>query len=311
MTLVLVHNNAHRNEAEARAARRTKTAMSDEHYWNLWRRRIQPFDLLTDGTPIVLQESWPGGGVISWLVHATNVHTATVADKRMAVQAIAQWANETPAWVRRVPYTRAKPADTKFVLYWQPKPIDRLDVPKHADLHVRRNGWLVTDDSTLKTWGVPLGRGIGAHAGQPSPVTASARRQGRRLDVAAKMAVEDRGMTVAKAWCKAQGWTAIQDVSATSSWDVEAVDSGGDIRHIEVKATTGQGVEVDVTKNEVNAARTHGSSHCLVVVRDIVLTVHGGRFRASGGAVVSFDPWLPTTRELTAQAYRWRPAVTR
>ncbi|MGI8528125.1 MAG: protein NO VEIN domain-containing protein [Geodermatophilaceae bacterium] len=72
-------------------------------------------------------------------------------------------------------------------------------------------------------------------------------------------------MTVAKDWCHRNGWTAVRDVGAGKlGGDLEAVDSSGVRRLIEVKGTTGTSVSMEVTKHEVDSAIQHG---CLLTRR--------------------------------------------
>ncbi len=84
-------------------------------------------------------------------------------------------------------------------------------------------------------------------------------------DVAIRNAIEQRAVTVAKDWCHRNGWTAVRDVGAGKlRWDLEAVDSSGVRRLIEVKGTTGTSVSMEVTKHEVDSAIQHG---CLLTRR--------------------------------------------
>jgi hypothetical protein len=308
VSLVLIHNNAHRREAEARSARRTKAQVRDEFYWNLWRRALTPFKVIADGVDILLLESWDGGGIISWHVRAHNVVATPVADKDAAIRAIARHAGKTRRWVLSDPYTRDRPDDITTLIYWTAQPVKRLDVPKPSALKVLRNGWLVTDDATLAAMGVPLG-GRSTHSGKaatPPSKGRVGRGQGRRLDVEAKQAVERQGELEAENWCRRRGWTHWRR-GTKPHWDFEAVDPAGRRRYIEVKGTTGGPETVEVTAPEVREAKAHGSSHMIVIVHDIDLRFVNGAWKATGGSATVYDPWKPVDSELTAVRYKWKP----
>ena len=312
MSTVLVHNSAFPTEADARAARPTTAAVRNECWWNVWQARLPPFRVLTDGMPVLLLHSWRGGGgTLTWLVHAREVHTESFPDKAAAVRAIARWAGQPRSWVSNNPYTLGRPANAGVAIYWQATPIRRIDAQRPSQLALLQNGWCVTDDADLKSWGIHL-TGIGGAAG----VTATARRrggrsQGRRLDVETKTAIERRALTVAKSWCRKRRWTAINDVSSTQSWDLEATDTAGRTRFIEVKGTTGGPDTVEVTKGEVDWARRHGNDHAILIVHGIAVTATTGRPVATGGVLAAYDPWKPRNSELVAQRFTWQPSKAR
>lgn len=311
MAVVLVHNNPHGSEADARRANRTRAQVQDEFYWNLWRRAIPPFNALTDGVDILLLESWSGGAVISWHVRAVDVITTRVADKAGAIRVIERQSGLTRAQVLSDEYTRDKPDDVTALIFWAARPVKRLDLPKPPQLKVNRNGWLVTDDATLASVGVQLAGKGRAPVTPPAPAPRKGRGQGRRLDVEAKQAVEQRAEAVAEAWCRGRGWTDIRHVAARRAWDFEADDTTGQRRYIEVKGTTGQLGEVEVTANEVAKARMHGAAHLIVIVHGIDLGFDGNGWKAKGGTTVVYDPWSPRDAELKAVHYRWKPGAKR
>jgi len=304
---VLVHNNAWPTEGEARTAWPSAPKVREQYWWNIWRTRQKPFDILADGMPVLLLDAWPGGGVLSWLVRARDVHTERLADKNTAVRAIARWAGQSRAWVLTNRYSADRRADSGVVIYWRATPVARLGIPRPPQVAVRRNGWLVTDDATLASWGVPL-----PPAGDAGTSGATGRRrQVRRLDVQTKLAIEKRAITVASAWCRKQGWSGVKNVSANHSWDLEVMDRVGAIRFIEVKGTTGGPESVEVTKAEVDWASRHGDTHSLVIVHDILVSADGGKPAASGGVVMAYDPWAPQESELLAQRFTWQPSPSR
>jgi hypothetical protein len=173
---------------------------------------------------------------------------------------------------------------------------------------MRRHGWAVVDDADqLHRWGLldPTGRSTrgakGAEGGGPP------RGQGKRLDAEANRAVEVRAVRLATAWCRAQGWTSIRDVgNKHKGWDLEATDSAGSVRLIEVKGTTGTTTDVIVTTGEVEAARRNGDRSLLLIATGIALRVGAqGQPLASGGQLQKVDPWNPSDSELKELQYRW------
>ena len=304
MVTVLVHNDRWRSEKEALARRNgTRKEVWDWYWWNLWMRRQVPFNLLADGMPVVLLDSWPGGGELSWLVRAKDVHRSEHPDKHAAVRDIAKWAGVTRKEILSDPYTAGRPGDAGKALFWRAEPVRRLGLPKPPGLHLLRNGWLVTDEAQLAGWNLHL-----------SPATSAASQggakhhgQGPQQDVATRIAVEARAMTVATDWCRRQGWQDVRDVSASESWDLEAKDTSGNTRYIEVKGLTGSEIAVEVTRAEVKSACGHRESHSIIIVSEIRVDGAGLTRVASGGKVTAFDPWRPQNLELTPQQYVWRP----
>lgn len=156
MATVLVHNETHSDETTARAALRSKSAVRAAYWWNIWRVRQAPFGTLDEGSPVVLLDSWRGGGLLSWVVEAVDVHTEVFRDKSEAVRAIARWAGEHHRWPLKDPYTDQRHESAGVVIYWRARPIARIDVPRPPQLVLRRNGWCVTDEEELASWGVVL-----------------------------------------------------------------------------------------------------------------------------------------------------------
>ena len=113
-------------------------------------------------------------------------------------------------------------------------------------------------------------------------------------------------MAVATDWCRSNGWSIVEDVSARSSWDLEARRRrSGRPLYVEVKGTTGKDPLVEVTAAEVRHARENPRDTALVVVTNITLS-RGAMPTASGGQTHVWHPWSPDDTELTATAYRWR-----
>ncbi len=307
MSTVLVHNQSHRNEASARSALPSAAAVRREFWWNVWKPRLAPYGLIADGMPILLLDSWPGGGILSWLVSARNVRVGSFSDKKAAITALAKWTGWTRAEVLSNPYTGQRRPDAGHTIFWQATPLGRLDAPRPPQLAVRRNGWLVTDTDELNAWGVNVSGGKGL----PKPVKSATRGQGRRADKLLNAAVEFVAMSEAKAWCKRRGWTNVKDVSGQRSWDLEARDAAGRLRYIEAKGTTGLGASVEVTYRQAEDAKHHGADHAIVIVSGIKLSGTIDKPLANGGTVTAYDPWRPLDSELVPETQRWTPLLTR
>jgi hypothetical protein len=209
-------------------------------------RRDPPYHLITDGIQILLLNTWTergGGSVVDWLVTAREVHTAQFPDKRAAIRAIARWAGETPRWVRDGEYSERRPDNSGTVIYWRAEPVRRLGVPRPPGLAVGRNGWLVTDDESLRVLGVdvsPQGRETG---GAPKDNRRrKATGQGRRVDEVMKKGDRAARRRGCKRWCRVRGWTAIRDTGKTEAWDLQG-EMAGVTRYMEVKGTTGDRTE--------------------------------------------------------------------
>ena len=234
-------------------------------------------------------------------VAARDVHHWEVPTWNKAVAEIARWTGDTTAEVRRKGYTADKKAaqGPLFVLAWRPEPVRWIDSPAPADLRVGRNGWKVLDRD------IP---GIQARPPSQRTKTTASGGQGRRLDVAARNAVEARAIKAAHDWCRNQGWTDLTDTSQGKPWDWEATDTRGQRRYIEIKGTTGPANRFEVTAGEVKAARRHGPSHLLIAVHHNQLAHDAqGRVTARRGHIEVFDPWRPDDGALSETRYTWEP----
>lgn len=278
--------------------------MYDYTFWNIWRRRAPGWDL-QEGSTVTLLGSWPGGTgrprVKRFMldVRACDVQHWQVPTWKAAVDRIAAWTGDSPADVRLNPYTASKKTKKGplFVMAWRPALLQWTDIAAPKGLAVGRNGWNVLKWDAYPSLASTKSR-------KPPP----GKGQGRRLDVAARNAVEHHAMKVAKAWCKNHKWTNIQDMSSSKPWDLEATDTKGITRYIEVKGTTGAPTRFDVTAGEVKAARNHGRRHLLVAVHHVELVRRAdGSVIARGGDLEVFDPWDPQGSELSETRYTWTP----
>jgi hypothetical protein len=129
--------------------------------------------------------------------------------------------------------------------------------------------------------------------------------QGRGLDAVQRGAVEDRAMRVVMLRLEGEGWE-VSDVSREYvGYDLLAM-RGNEQMHVEVKGTTGEGLSVLLTKNEVRHAR-HDGRAVLAVVSGIRLVRAGEDWSGEHGTETVFRPWRPDQGRLTALVYEWDP----
>ena len=288
MTLALVHNSKYGSKTEADDA---LGAIEHMTWWHLWKIRQQPYRELTDGTRILLLQSWPGGGRFSHLVQAHDVlkqHCPTWQD---AVEALDRWSGPPADEVRDNPYTAAREGDGPLhLIAWRAEVLLKLDLPRPAGLLLRRNGWAVLSEDELDALGLDVVRG----ADKPE------------LDARRQRAVELYAVDLALAWCDEQGWTGAHHVGDDGlPWDIEALDRLGRTRYVEVKGTSGPGQRLTVTRNEVEAAREHGDLQSLVHVRDIHVGLYRNGWTCSQGELLAHDPWRPRDAELREETFSW------
>ena len=309
MSKVYLHNNAYRSREDALLEwDQPKSDLRPLTFWNIWKIRAVGA-AIENGTRILLVASWPGkGGIerrILWDVRAWDVAKWDVADWETATRRLGRWTGYGVRGIQSNPYTLEKRGleGPLFVMAWRPDPVSWIDFPMPDGVHVARNGWAALDEKVVRGWGIGV---------DDSPKAPRKGGQGRRLDVAARDAVEQRAMDLAEQWCKGQNWTDIKNTSLREPWDFEATDAFGQGRFIEVKGTTSLGSAFEVTANEVKAAREHGASHLLVSVCNIRLEYQpDGSVRGIDGELFVFDPWKPNDRELKETRYTWKPAASR
>jgi hypothetical protein len=126
---------------------------------------------------------------------------------------------------------------------------------------------------------------------------------GRLMSAAERKAVEERAMTVAEEELRGAGWTTIDRTAEVHSWDFE-VGRGTESARVEVKGSTVPITKVELTRNEVESARTHSHS-ILVLVERIRLDREGPT--ATGGTAEVQDPWELDEAQLSPERYSYRP----
>ncbi|MER9632697.1 DUF3883 domain-containing protein [Mesorhizobium sp. M0228] len=121
---------------------------------------------------------------------------------------------------------------------------------------------------------------------------ATSGRQGFLADAAIRRAVERHAMDLATEWLEAEGWT-VTDRSASESYDLLA-ELGANRLFVEVKGTTGIGDVIQLTRLEVEFARTNRDLMALIVVAQIIVAVAGEGAVVSGGELIIRRPWAPS-----------------
>ena len=296
----------------------TRLQIGSWSWWNLWKTALRPYDVIQDGSLVVMVDSWPGGSRMSWLGRAEQVLCEPYVSKDEAILRVRRHLDLTKREVLADPCTAAKDEGPGYLLAWLAQPVRRIDLRLPPGLRFRPNGWLeVTDHDLLQSWGLPDRLGVTRRSANSvfetgvQDAVGGQRGGQRRLDQASKRAVELRAVEVATEWCHRQGWTEVSDVGATKAWDLEARQPGGGPPwFVEVKGTTGSALSVIVTEGEVKAAAAHGDRAVMLIVRDITLTLDvDGVPGASDGTLKTFKPWKPTSAELSNTQYVWKPAL--
>jgi len=126
-------------------------------------------------------------------------------------------------------------------------------------------------------------------------------RQGFRTDPLLRRAIELHAMARGEAHYKARGW-GVEDVSARCPYDLRCTKVAYADLHVEVKGTTGTGVEVLLTPNEVDHAREYYPNVALFVVAAIRVEASD---RCAGGRDTIFEPWDVDGGVLTPVGYSY------
>ncbi|MET8854644.1 DUF3883 domain-containing protein [Streptomyces sp. NPDC004579] len=79
--------------------------------------------------------------------------------------------------------------------------------------------------------------------------------------------------------------------------------------HVEVKGTTSAGLEVILTRAEVEKQRKYHPDNALVVVHSIELDRTGEEPATSGGVLHCTAPWVVEDEDLTVISYAYRTQV--
>jgi hypothetical protein len=104
----------------------------------------------------------------------------------------------------------------------------------------------------------------------------------------AKVAVEALAMNRATEFYS-MDWN-VEDVHGTKSYDL-ICRRQGEVKHVEVKGTTTDGMEVILTPNEVKHARENPCTALFVVSNITIQRAEDGTVTATGGKCHRYDPW--------------------
>jgi hypothetical protein len=125
-------------------------------------------------------------------------------------------------------------------------------------------------------------------------------RQGFGLNSAERKTVEEYAMRFAATHFKRE-WYSVEDVSATSSYDLLCRRGTEELR-VEVKGTSTAGHQIILTRNEVFEGQQPG--YALFVVSEVVIDRSEPRKPvAIGGKAHLFSPWQPNLIELQPISY--------
>ena len=126
--------------------------------------------------------------------------------------------------------------------------------------------------------------------------------QGFLLDPRIRRAIELHAMTRARAYFEERRAT-VRDVSANSPYDLQCLLDGREI-HVEVKGTTGAGLTVLLTANEVAHARSTSPNAVLYILAEVIVDGREAQVIASGGREIVIDPWDVDSATLTPTTFR-------
>ena len=96
----------------------------------------------------------------------------------------------------------------------------------------------------------------------------------------------------------------IEDVSRTSPFDLLA-SKGREVRYVEVKGTAGEPSAIFLTRNEVAHAQESAGKSVLFVLHSIEVRRGPAGVEASGGVVVTYNPWTIDPTALEPLQYRY------
>lgn len=128
--------------------------------------------------------------------------------------------------------------------------------------------------------------------------------QGLSLTASEKKVVELHAVKVAIEYLTNLGYTEIEDVGDTESFDLRARSSEKQL-NIEVKGSTGAAKSVILTKNEVNFHKVAFPLNGLFILSNIELSI-GESISAQGGEIRFISPWLIEESNLKAISYEYQ-----
>jgi hypothetical protein len=241
----------------------------------------------------------PGDRVLIWKTKAGGVHRGVVAlgevvsePERRSDSQNSHWQDEERARETKL-RVRIRYDTLEGLPIWMDGP--RGDVIKNLTVARGRGGTVFrVKPEEWETLTNELEKEAAAERGASTG-------QGRGLSAEERKAVEMRAMELATEHYEGRGYR-VEDVSGNSPYDLICMKDGGELR-VEVKGTTGEGVSVLLTANEVAHARDERTNVALYVVSKIRLDQRVDRVIADGGEVRVFEPWKIDAFDLEATQY--------
>ncbi len=138
--------------------------------------------------------------------------------------------------------------------------------------------------------------GAGDLGNEPDPST------GRQTDPKVRRAIEQYAVNKATQYLTKRDYS-VDDVGSHRSYDLHATRNTTTV-HVEVKGTSGTATAVNLTKNEVQVARTADIS-LLYVVDKVFWTPRDDEIEVSGGRERHWWNWRAEEELLTATEYRY------
>ncbi|MCW6004614.1 DUF3883 domain-containing protein [Micromonospora sp. CPCC 205371] len=258
--------------------------------WNMWKRRLAPFQQLEVGTRVVLVSGGgPNVGVLTWEVEVLDLVKDRYDDHEHAARLMRQLRISRTAFLNQ-DYTANAP-ESGWLLGWAYRPVRFIGQPRTPEHRMGRNGWGATD--TLRVGGTGQGG------------------QGQLDDPLLRRKVELAAMSKVHRWLVSKGHSrrSIRDTSATCPYDLEVGPAHAPKFRVEVKGTIGRLGPILVTAGEVRAARDGGVRTVLAIVHDLELTLRtDGTWKVHGGRLWSDEHWLPADEALQPTQYRYEPS---
>lgn len=279
--------------------------------WNMWQRRLFPWDDLEVGRDVILVSGGgPSAAMLTYRVEVTSVVRAAYrshADAWRRFKALDE--REFPdgfgrQWFMSSDYTATKPT-SGWLLAWTYRVVDQLMLPRPAEALMGRHGWGHIDAAEL---------GRRSHAIPAQRDATKASGQGYAPDAELRERIENHAMAATRGWLRETGSAEgdIYDTSTTKPYDFEVRSGSTPMFRVEVKGSRGPLGDVFVTANEVAHARDGRIRTILAIVHDIELDIdEEGVVQPSGGTLSTIDQWRPEDAELTPVQYRYDASMAK
>lgn len=269
-------------------------------HWNLWSVRQQPYNQLEVGDRLLLCSPSPEGSRITYEVGVTHVARSTYSSARQVwdvLDAAFPTLRTDKGWTfgrfKNSPYMEDRP-NSGHLLGYSYEVLQELQIPRPAAWKLRPNGYLPLADADVT----------------PLLDSAPAGGQGRLLNSVLRRAVELRAMEAARQWLVEDCGYAPADIRDTSTmhpYDFEVGPVNAPVLRVEVKGLSGPHGPVFVTAGEVRSAQSAGVPTDMVIVSHIRLRHVDDAVVGEGGQLNTVSPWMPTTKQLKPELYRYTP----